>query len=474
MNQPSQLSQAFQPVVCIVGLGYVGLPLAEAFSKSLKVIGFDTNDDKVKQLASQQLTVNSQQLEPPAPDSRLSTSDSRLSTGDSRLSTADYRLTTNLTFTTNPNEISEAEFIIIAVPTPVTKSKEPDLSYVKSAAETIGQNMKKGSTVILESPVYPGVAEEIIKPILEQESGLRCGEDFKIAYSPERVNPGDEEHVIERITKVVAGMDEETTELVAELYSKIVASIFKAKAIRTAEAAKVIENIQRDLNIALMNELSLIFDKMDLSTEDVLEAAATKWNFQRYSPGLVGGHCIPVDPYYLVYKAKELGYHPQVILAGRAINDSMPKHIAEITIKALNNVGKVIKGSKVLIMGLTYKGNVADTREPPVKEIIKELKEYSVEIFGYDPLLDNIEHEFGIKPYDPGLLTSLYQSPTANYQLPTNRVDCVILAVAHNAFNKITLDNLKAIMNNAPILIDVRGIFDAKKAKEMGFYYATL
>jgi len=235
-----------------------------------------------------------------------------------------------------------------------------------SAAEIVGKNLKKGAIVVLESTIYPGVTEEIIAPILESASGLKCGADFKIGYSPERINPGDEAHALDKITKIVAGMDEETTENLAELYS-LITNIYKAKDIRTAEAAKVIENIQRDLNIALMNELTLIFHKMGLDTKSVLEAATTKWNFHRYSPGLVGGHCIPVDPYYLVYKAKELGYHPQVILAGRAINDYMPKHVAEMAIKGLNEVGKVIKGSKVLIMGLTYKENVPDTRESPVR-----------------------------------------------------------------------------------------------------------
>ncbi|MCJ7791299.1 MAG: nucleotide sugar dehydrogenase, partial [Dehalococcoidia bacterium] len=287
-------------IVCIVGIGYVGLPLAKAFSKKLKVIGFDIDLGRIDNLKRQSNSAN-------------------------------------LTFTTAPTDIKKADFVIIAVPTPVTKSKEPDLSYVESAAKTIGQNMKKGSTVILESTVYPGVTEDIVKPILEKESGLECGRDFKIAYSPERINPGDEAHEIGKVTKVVSGMDEETTKLVAALYSKVTPNIFKARDIKTAEAAKVIENIQRDLNIALMNELSLIFEKMGLSIKDILDAAATKWNFQKYSPGLVGGHCIPVDPYYLVYKAKELGYHPQVILTGRAINDFMSKHVAEMAIKALNN-----------------------------------------------------------------------------------------------------------------------------------------
>jgi len=288
-------------VVCIIGLGYVGLPLLEAFSQKLKVIGFDINAEKVDKLLSQQPT------------------NSSLATG---LSTPDSGLSTNLTFTTDPKEIGKADFIIICVPTPVTKHKEPDLSYITSASQIAGQNMKKGSIVILESTVYPGVTEEIVKPILEKESGLRCGKDFRIAYSPERINPGDKEHTPDKITKVAAGMDEETTDLVAELYGKVTPHVFKARDIKTAEAAKVIENIQRDLNIALMNELSLIFEKIGLNTKDVLDAASTKWNFHRYSPGLVGRHCIPVDPYYLVYKARELDYHPQVILAGRAINDS--------------------------------------------------------------------------------------------------------------------------------------------------------
>ena len=300
-------------VVCIVGLGYVGLPLAEAFSQSLTVVGFDIDAKKTIQLAN-------------------------------RPSAANY---SSLILTSDAKEIHRADFIIICVPTPLTKSKEPDLAFLKNAARTVGRNMRRGSIIILESTVYPGVTDEIMRPILEKESGFSCGQDFRIAYSPERINPGDREHTIDRVTKVVSGMDEETTEIVAELYRKVTPSVFKARDIATAEAAKVIENIQRDLNIALMNELSLIFSKMGLSTKDVLAAATTKWNFHRYSPGLIGGHCIPVDPYYLVYKAKELGYHPQVILAGRAINDSMPKHIAEMTIKALNSVGKVIKGSRV-------------------------------------------------------------------------------------------------------------------------------
>jgi UDPglucose 6-dehydrogenase/UDP-N-acetyl-D-galactosamine dehydrogenase len=347
-------------IVCIVGLGYVGLPLAEAFSSHLNTIAFDIDEEKVK---------------------RLSESNNK----------------DNIEFTSDPAQIKEADFVLICVPTPVTKSKEPDLSYVKLAVEIIGRNLKKGAIVVLESTVYPGVTEEIVKPILEEESGLKCGADFKIGYSPERINPGDEAHALAKITKIVAGMNEETTEILAELYG-LITNVYKAKDIKTAEAAKVIENIQRDLNIALVNELSLIFGKMGLSTKDVLEAAGTKWNFHRYSPGLVGGHCIPVDPYYLVHKAEELGYHPQVILAGRAINDSMPAHVAGMMIRGLNEAGKVIKGSKVLIMGLAYKENVADTRESPAAGLVEGLREFGIEVYGWDPLLKREEIEgFGVK-----------------------------------------------------------------------------
>jgi len=310
----------------------------------------------------------------------------------------------------------------------------------------------------LESTVYPGVTEEVVAPILERESKMNCGIDFYIGYSPERINPGDEAHALTKITKIVAGMDDDTTERLAELYG-LITNVYKAKDIRTAEAAKVIENIQRDLNIALMNELAIIFHKMGLDTNSVLDAAATKWNFQPYKPGLVGGHCIPVDPYYLVYKAKALGYHPQVILAGRAINDFMPKHVAEMAIKGLNEVDKVIKGSKVLIMGLTYKENVPDTRESPMREIVKELKEFGTEVYGYDPLLSKKElKDFGVKA-----LNEL-----------NVKMDCVIVSVSHDEFKKMKLEDVKKFMNDAPVLIDVRGMFEEEEAKREGFYYKRL
>jgi len=395
-------------VVCIVGLGYVGMPLAEAFSKHVRIIGFDINESKLQALKTEY---------------------------------------PSLELTSNPTKIKEADVVIIAVPTPVAQSKEPDLKPVESASRIVGKNLKKGAIVVLESTAYPGVTEEIVGPILEEESGLKLGFDFKIGYSPERVNPGDKDHTIDKITKIVSGMDEESTNRLAELYGTIT-TVYKTKDIKTAEAAKVIENIQRDLNIALMNELSIIFQKIGLDTKDVLDAASTKWNFNRFAPGMVGGHCIPVDPYYIVYKAKELGYHPQVILAGRSTNDYMPKHVAMLTIKALNEAKKVIHGSSVLIMGLTFKENVEDTRETPVKELIKELKEFNCKLYGYDPLLKKDEIEsFGIEPLD---------------NLDNVKVDCVIITVVHDVFKKIRLDELKRIMGDKPILIDVRGEFQRK------------
>jgi len=406
-------------VVCVVGLGYVGLPLVEIFSKHFKVIGFDVNEDKVNKLRHEY---------------------------------------SDIELTSDPSNISKADFVIIAVPTPVKSSKEPDLSFVISASELVGRNLKKGAIVVLESTVYPGVTEDVIAPILEKESGLLLGKDFKVGYSPERVNPGDKEHTIDKITKIVSGMDDDSADKLAELYGTIT-TVYKAKDIKTAEAAKVIENIQRDLNIALMNELALIFHRMNLDTKAVLDAAATKWNFDRYRPGLVGGHCIPVDPYYLVYKAKELGYHPQVILAGRSINDYMSKHVAQLTIRALNKAGKVINGSKVLIMGLTFKENVSDTRETPVREIIKELKGFKCEIYGYDPLLTVEEISgFGVKPLD---------------DLVDVTVDCVILTVLHDVFKRIGVHELKEIMSGTPLLIDVSGAF-AQEAEKNGFIYQTL
>jgi len=406
--------------VCVVGLGYVGLPLAEAFTQHLKVIGYRRNQEAVDELNR---TVGG-----------------------------------NFFATTDPKRIQDADIVIICVPTPVTKNKQPDLGPIIDATTTVGKNLKKGAIVVGESTVWPGLTEEVMVPILERESGMKCGRDFAVGYSPERVNPGDDEHTIDKITKIVAGMDEATTKTLAELYG-LITNVYIAKDIRTAEAAKVIENIQRDLNIALFNELSIIFHKMGLDTKAVVDAAATKWNFVRFSPGLVGGHCIPVDPYYLVHKAQELGYHPQVILAGRAINDYMPEHVAMLTIKGLNEAGKVIKGSKVLIMGLTYKENVPDTRETPVVDMIRVLKEFGVEVFGYDPLLTMEEVAgFGVEPVD-GLKDGM---------------DAVVVTVGHREFGGISLEEIAGSMRGRPVVVDVRGVYEGSDFEGLGVRYVRL
>jgi len=406
--------------VCIIGLGYVGLPLAEDFSRHLRTIGYRRDQKKVDELNKM-------------PGNRIEA-------------------------TTDPRRIKEADFVIIAVPTPVTKAKDPDLEPVISASEIVGRNLKNGAVVVLESTVYPGVTEDIMGPILERESGLRCGKDFKIGYSPERINPGDEAHILKNITKIVSAMDKQSLDELSALYG-LITNVYRAPDIKTAEAAKVIENIQRDLNIALMNELSMIFYRLGIDTDEVLKAAGTKWNFHTYRPGMVGGHCIPVDPYYLVQKAKEVGYHAQVILAGRSINDSMPKYVAEMAVKGLNKVGKTIKGSNVLIMGLTYKEDVADIRESPVENMVHELKEYDVNVYGYDPLLSDavIEH-FGAHPL-PNL---------------DKKMDAVIITVAHTKFKEMNLEQIRGLMKSKPVLVDVRGMLDQDEAEKTGIYYRKL
>jgi len=415
-------------VICIVGLGQVGLSLAKAFSKHLKVIGYDIDHAKVERLRRNFDTLLRGKEE-------------------------------KLVLTTDPSGIKEADFILVSVPTPVTRSKEPDLSHMISAMQIIGKNLKMGSIVVLESTVYPGVTEEIAKPILEKESGFICGEDFKIGYSPERINPGDDEHTVEKVTKIVAGMDEETTDILADLYS-LITTVYKAKDIKTAEAAKLVENIQRDLNIALMNELAIIFNLMGIDTKAVLDAAATKWNFHRYTPGLVGGYCIPAAPYYLIYKSRELGYIPKLIFTGRIVNESMPKYICLTIVKSLSKVGKVVKGSNILIMGLTYKENVPDMRGTLVKEVVKELKEFDVNVFGYDPLLTKDEvKELEVMPLDESV---------------NIKFDCIIVATAHDEFKKMKLDNILKIVNEKPVLIDVKEIFSKEEAEKKGFYYVRL
>lgn len=424
--------------IAVVGLGYVGLPLCVGFGKVFKgVIGFDISESRIDELRSgfdRTLEVESEEIKK-----------------------------ASVEFTSKPEMLKEANIIIVAVPTPVNSHNIPDLRPLESASEIVGKNMSEGVTVVYESTVYPGVTEEICRPILERHSGMKAGVDFKLGYSPERINPGDKIHNLENIVKVVAGQDSETIELLAGIYGKVVkAGIYKAQNIRTAEAAKVIENIQRDINIALINELSIIFHKLGLDTHDVLEAAKTKWNFLPFEPGLVGGHCIGVDPYYLTFKAQEVGYHPEVILAGRRINDYMGKYIAEQTIKELIKSQVTVKGSRILIMGFTFKENVRDVRNTRVIDIYNELKEYGVSPFVYDPEADKdeVNSEYGI-----GLIKSLDEfSP----------YDGIVVAVKHNEFNKLSPEYLRSICNENPVFIDVKGLFNGDALKMSGFRYWRL
>lgn len=426
-------------MVGVVGLGYVGLPLAVAFGrKQIPTIGFDLNAEKINELKK-------------GYDRNDELTKSKL-------------LWPNLTYTTNPSPIKRANFVIVAVPTPVTKAKIPDLTPIIAASTMVGQNLLQGATVVYESTVYPGVTEEICRPILEQESGLECGRDFFIGYSPERINPGDTEHRLETIKKIVSGMDDRTLNRIAEVYSIVVrAGVHKAASIKIAEAAKVIENIQRDLNIALVNELSIIFHKLDIPTRDVLEAAATKWNWHNYKPGLVGGHCIGVDPYYLTYRAEELGYHPQVILAGRRVNDSMASYVCHLVIKGLIENGKIVEQSTVIIMGVTFKENVKDTRNSKVADLIECLQLYKVKVVAYDPVVDQetIEKEFGIPT-----LKSL-----DDIEKP---FDAIVYAVNHKQFESLTLNQLKQLTNGKPVLIDIKMRYNKKPAEKIGFWYESL
>ena len=405
-------------IICIVGLGYVGYPEAVTLSKYFKVIGYDIDSSKIQTL-NQANTI------------------------------------TNLYMTNNPEDIAKADFVIISVPTPVDEFKTPDLSFVESASDTVGKYMKENAIVILESTVYPEVTEEIMVPILERESGYKCGVDFKVAYSPERINPGDSQHDIRKVTKVVSGMDKETTDQVCRLYDFVALNTFKAKNIKTAEAVKVTENVQRDMNIALINELSFVFKPMGIDVGDVVDAASTKWNFYKCYPGMVGGHCIPVDPYYLTYKSEKLGYSPKLIHEGRAVNDSMPKRVADMVIAALHN-----REARILIAGLTYKEDVDDIRESPAKYLVKELEPYGVNMVGYDPLLENIEGKFNI-----GLINDLFH---------LKDIDCIIFTVAHRVFKDIGLSNFRSITTDNPVLVDVKGCFERSEAVGLGFKYLTL
>lgn len=428
-------------MLAVVGLGYVGLPLAVEFGKIIKTIGFDLNKKRISDLENH-IDINNE-------------------TTPDELKSAAF-----LKVTADPKKLKDAKFIVIAVPTPITKSKQPDLYCMTSASEIVGKNLTKGSIVVFESTVYPGVTEDVCVPILEKYSNLKVGKDFKVGYSPERINPGDKKHNIRDVIKIVSGYDEETLEEVANIYGLIVkAGVYKAESIKCAEAAKVIENTQRDLNIALMNELTIIFNKMGIDTQGVLKAAGTKWNFIRMQPGLVGGHCIGVDPYYLTFKAEEMGYHPQVILAGRKINDGMGKYIAEQTVKHLIGADKTVKGAKVMVLGVTFKENVSDIRNSRVIDIINELKEYGVKVIVCDPLADEdaVKHEYAIEltKYSPNI-----------------KADAVVVAVSHDAFKKkMTLDVLKAHMadnGTKGVVIDIKGIFDKTTFKDSGLLYWRL
>ena len=431
--------RAQQATIALVGLGYVGLPLAAVFGRNAAVIGFDISAKKIEELK-------------------------RGFDATGELTAADLAATT-IEYTTDAARLKEAAFIIVTVPTPIDDHQKPDLTPVVSASRIIGQNLAKGSIVVYESTVYPGVTEDICVPILESQSGLTCGIDFKVGYSPERINPGDKVHTVDKIIKVVSGQDAETLETVAKVYEMVVsAGVHRAPSIKVAEAAKVIENTQRDLNIALMNELAIIFGRMDISTKDVLEAAGTKWNFLKFTPGLVGGHCIGVDPYYLTYKAEEIGYQSQVILAGRRINDGMGKHVAEMTVKKLIRAGKAVKGARVLVLGLTFKENVPDIRNTKVVDILTELKEFGVKTLVHDPVAspDDAIIAYGIE------LVSLEDAEP---------VDAVILAVAHSQFFDLTAERLKRLCRNgngSGVVVDVKAVLDRDKVEEQGLRYWSL
>ena len=409
-------------IISVIGLGYVGLPVAVAFGLKRRTIGFDINAGRIAELKR-------------GHDRTGEVSGNDLQSAD-------------ILFTDSIDELRGADFHIVAVPTPVDAAKQPDLTPMLKASETVGRALKKGDVVVYESTVYPGVTEDECVPILERVSGLLCGPDFTVGYSPERINPGDKEHTFTRIKKVVSGQDEKTLEIVAQVYESVVtAGVHRASSIKVAEAAKVIENTQRDLNIALMNELALIFDKLGIDTNDVLEAAGTKWNFLKFKPGLVGGHCIGVDPYYLTHKAEKIGYIPQVILAGRRINDGMASFIAQRTVKEMIRAGNTILGSTVTLLGLTFKEDCPDLRNSKVIDIIRELEDYGITVQVSDSMADPAEalHEYGINlcPLDA-----------------LKPCDALVVAVAHQEYRSLSIDTLRAMMNGTPLIIDVKGIYD--------------
>lgn len=426
--------------ISLVGLGYVGMPIAVAFSKKVKVVGFDLNAKKIELYKSGIDPTNE--------------------VGNEAIKAC------TVDFTADESKLKEAKFHIVAVPTPVNDDHTPDLTPVEGASEIVGRNLTKGAIVVYESTVYPGVTEDVCVPILERESGLKCGVDFKVGYSPERINPGDKVHRLETITKIVSGMDEETLDEVAKVYELVVeAGVHRAESIKVAEAAKVIENSQRDINIAFMNELSIIFNKMGIDTQSVLKAAGTKWNFLKFYPGLVGGHCIGVDPYYLTYKAEEMGYHSQIILSGRRINDDMGKYVAESTVKNLIKADVSIKNAKVAILGFTFKENCPDTRNTKIVDIYNELKEYGITAEIADPAADADEAKrlYGIEFVDMATIKDC---------------DAVILAVAHEQFKDLSAADFdkmfKAGDNSQKVLVDIKGLLDRKAYEAAGYNYWRL
>lgn len=421
----------------LVGLGYVGMPIAVAFAKKVDVIGFDLNAKKIELYKSGVDPTNE--------------------VGDEAIKA------TTVDFTADETKLREAKFHIVAVPTPVNDDHTPDLTPVEGASEILGRNLTKGSIVVFESTVYPGVTEDVCVPILERESGLKCGVDFKIGYSPERINPGDKVHRLETITKIVSGMDEESLDCIAKVYELVVeAGVHRAESIKVAEAAKVIENSQRDINIAFMNELSIIFNKMGIDTQSVLKAAGTKWNFLKFYPGLVGGHCIGVDPYYLTYKAEMMGYHSQIILSGRRINDDMGKYVAENIVKKLIEADKPVKGAKVAILGFTFKENCPDTRNTKIIDIVNELSEYGITPMIADPQADADEAKW------------LYGIEFADMDI-VKEMDAIILAVAHDCFKSLSKDEIDALYGEGKkIMIDIKGLLDRKEYENAGYIYWRL
>jgi len=406
--------------IALIGLGYVGLPIALEFARKMSVVGFDINEKRI-QLMKKAID----------PCNELS---------------AEAFTNRDITFTSNPADLRDASFYIVAVPTPIDEYKQPDLRPLISASKTVGKVLKKGDYVVYESTVYPGCTEEDCLAILEKESGLTCGTDFKIGYSPERINPGDKVHTLTNTVKIVSGCDEEALETIATVYEQIIsAGVHRAPSIKVAEAGKIIENTQRDVNIALMNELSIIFNRIGINTYDVIEAAGTKWNFLKFYPGLVGGHCIGVDPYYLVHKAKQVGYHAHLIDAGRFVNDTMGGYIAKQTVKRILAADKHLSQSRVLVLGFTFKENVSDVRNSKVADIVKELQSYRVNVDVVDPYADpqEVEHEYQIE---------LKQKPSGKY-------DAIVVAVAHREYRKMTESDFLNLANQTCLLVDVKGLF---------------